>query len=87
MNVTQQLQKNASDLALDAALSVRKCFQGALQTCLNDHGLGNDAALVGSTIKRKKFFRFTEFGRVPCCTLATSHLLKCEAYEASDRVP
>ena len=55
MNVTQQLQKNASDLALDAALSVRKCFQRVLQTCLNAHGLGNDAALVGSTIKRKNF--------------------------------
>jgi hypothetical protein len=86
MNVTQQLKK-ASDLEFDAALSVRKCFQGVLQTCLNAHGLGNDAALVGSTIKRKKFFRFTEFSRVPCCTLATSHLLKCEPYEASDPVP
>ena len=55
MNVTQQLQKNASDLALDAALSVRKCFQRVLQTCLNAHGLGNDAALVGSTINERNF--------------------------------
>ena len=79
--------KKATDREFDATLTARKCFQAHFKRAMNAHGLGNDDALVGSTIKRKKFFRFTEFGRVPCCTLATSHLLKCKTYEANDPVP